>query len=161
MRKFLHTTIFSCGVVVLVLVSTGLTHLGASADSGQPQLPIINIQINDAKLAVEIANEPRQRYHGLSLRESLPENAAMLFVYRRADKLLFTMRDTSIPLSIAFIDENLTINEILDMEPFQDGPYPAQYLSQYALETRQGWFNRNNIRVGDQLKPETPLPAGR
>ncbi len=148
-------------LILCTLLTIGLGYRGATADGGQPKLPVINISINDAVLEVEIAHEPRQRFHGLSMRETLPENAGMLFVYRAEDKLLFTMRGTSIPLSIAFVDKDLKINEILDMEPFEDGPFPSQHLSKFALETRQGWFSRNNIGVGDQLIPEKNLPIGR
>lgn len=148
-------------VLLLVIAGAGLTKLWARADGGQPKLPVINININNATLEVEIANVPKQRYHGLSKRKTLAENAAMLFVYQREEKLLFTMRDTTIPLSIAFVDKDFRINEILDMQPLQDGPFPAQYRSKYALETRQGWFTRNNVDVGDLLVPEKPIPAGR
>jgi len=89
----------------------------------------------------------------------MAENKAMLFVYRRERSLLFTMRDTSIPLSIAFIDKNLVINEIIDMQPFEDGPFAAQHESMYALETNQGWFERHGVSIGDKLIMRGILPG--
>lgn len=126
-------------------------------NAGQPELPRVLVKINEATLDVELATSSRQRYHGLSFRSALAENEAMLFVYPSEKSLLFTMRNTSIPLSIAFIDEDLVINEILDMQPFDDGPYPARFASKYALETNQGWFARNDVKVGDRLSLERGL----
>jgi len=146
----------------LLLLSVPFLPMTSTAQlDGQPELPRILININTAVLDVEIANSSRQRYNGLSLRESLAENAAMLFVYRAEGVRVFTMRDTSIPLSIAFIDDNLTINEIFDMEPFEDGPYPASFPSMYALEVRQGWFQRAGVSVGDKLIPKVSIPTAR
>jgi len=129
------------------------------AATGQPELPRVRITINQAELDVELASTPRQRFHGLSFRKSMAENKAMLFVYRRERSLLFTMRDTSIPLSIAFIDKNLVINEIIDMQPFEDGPFAAQHESMYALETNQGWFERHGVSIGDKLIMRGILPG--
>ena len=63
-------------------------------------------------MTVEIAATGDQRFMGLSFRRSMPEYAGMLFVYQQEQPLTFTMRNTLIPLSIAFVSKNLVINEI-------------------------------------------------
>ena len=140
------------GKLLLLLIL--LPFAQPTLSGGQAPLPQIKIRIGEATLITELAVTPRQRFNGLSGRESLAEDQAMLFVYKREQPLQFTMRGTSIPLSIAFIDNELIIREILDMEPFEHGPYPSSAQARYALEVRQGWFDRHNISVGDKIHPE-------
>jgi len=119
----------------------------------QPTLPVSMFMVNGVSVAAEVADEPFERRQGLSYRKTLGKNAGMLFVYTAERELAFTMRYASIPLSIAFLDKSLRILEILDMEPFTDGPYPSKHKAQYALEMNQGWFAHNNVKPGDQLQP--------
>ena len=119
----------------------------------QPMLETIKFKINDVHLVAEIANDSHERLRGLSFRESLEPDSGMLFVYATEKELLFTMQDASIPLSIAFIDKDMTILEILTMTPFTKGPYPSASPARFALEMNQGWFEKNNIKPGDKLEP--------
>lgn len=119
----------------------------------QPTLPTEVYVVKDVRITVEIADEPTERRRGLSYRNTLEANSGMLFVYPAEQKLAFTMRHASIPLSIAFMDKNMNILEIFDMEPFTDGPYPSAHLAQFALEMNQGWFAKHKIKPGDRLRP--------
>lgn len=118
----------------------------------QPKLNTIPIEINDIEIEVEVASSNYQRNRGLSYRKHLATNAGMLFVYQKPQQLIFTMRETSIPLSIAFISEDLVIIEILKMQPWAQENYPASQPARYALEVNQGWFERNGIKAGDRLQ---------
>lgn len=130
----------------------------SQADSrAQETLEQILISIGDHELITEVAHTPRQRYNGLSYRQSLDENAAMLFVYAKEQPLHFTMRFASIPLSIAFIDENLVITDIQKMTPLQEGPWSSKYPAKFALEVNQGWFEKRGIKEGDTLELK-PIP---
>ncbi len=125
----------------------------ANADTqAQPKLQVVGLNMGDKTLVTEIANTPDQRYMGLSFRQSLAENEAMLFVYTREQPLVFTMRNTLIPLSIAYISEDFVINEIYDMPVGDNLLFPSKAPAKYALEVNQGWFKRNNIDVGYQIK---------
>lgn len=110
---------------------------------------------NKVKLKVEVANTPAKRNLGLMNRTSLPKDQGMLFVFDRPQKLSFWMRNTYIPLSIGYFDENRVLKEIHQMKPqnmlekSQDlRSYPSQCLCQYAIEVNQGWFKKNKIKIG-------------
>lgn len=120
-----------------------------------PRLPMsgdkILLQVKDKELTVEIASSSIARENGLMFRESLPESAGMLFVYSRPQKLSFWMRNTTVPLSIAFLDDSGKILQIEDMHPKDETRTVSMYLVRYALEVNQGWFRRNGIGVGDSI----------
>lgn len=106
-------------------------------------------------LDVEVAYTARARAQGLMHRTSLPENAGMLFVFEEAQVLAFWMKNTLIPLSIAFIDPRWRINDIQDMDPPKPGGEIPIYLSKhparYALEVNQSFFRRHGITVGARV----------
>ena len=109
-------------------------------------------------VTVEVVADPRGRSRGLMERESLPPDGGMLFVYPSERELEFWMKNTRIPLSIAFLDRSGEIVRILDMEP--DHRDPARPLPRYrsgspalfALEMEKGWFREHGARVGDRVR---------
>ncbi len=112
----------------------------------------ITIRVDGIPVRVEVADSPEKRRQGLMFRETLPANEGMLFVFEREQLLSFWMKDTSIPLSIAFITRDGEIADIQDMEPldertFHQSPRPALY----ALEMNQGWFGRRRVEAGDRV----------
>ncbi len=120
-------------------------------DQGQPRLPTIVLSVGEHELIVEVASTSQQRYDGLSFRTQLGDDEGMLFVYRQPRMLTFTMRNTLLPLSIAYIDADLVINEILDMDVGPGQLFPSQGLVQYALEVRKGWFEERGITAGTKV----------
>lgn len=113
---------------------------------------------NGVELQVEVARTFAQRQQGLMNRNHLDENAGMLFIFNHPHKLSFWMKNTYIPLSIAYIDKNKVIKEIYAMEPqvmmHKDQNltnYPSHCACLYALEVNQGWFRKNKIEVGDKI----------
>ena len=82
----------------------------------------------------------------------LPENEGMLFIYRREEILSFWMKNTTIPLSIAFIDKKGIITEIRDMKPLGMDSIRSAKPAQYALEVNRGWFTKNGIKVGSKVE---------
>jgi uncharacterized protein len=116
------------------------------------ELPTAAVSINGHRLVVELAATPLSRACGLSKRSALDENQGMLFVYPRSDLRTFWMKDTWIPLSIAFLDDSGTIINIEIMSPDQTGKkYRSRIAALYALEVNQGWFRLHGITVGDQV----------
>jgi uncharacterized protein len=101
---------------------------------------------------LEIADTPQLRTVGLSRRQSLPEQSGMLFVWPSEQHGAFWMKDTYIPLSIAFISADGRIMEIQDMEPLSEELHRPAQPYRYALEVNQGFFDRNGIRAGDQVE---------
>jgi uncharacterized protein len=125
--------------------------------SGPSGLPIVTIDAsggNKVLVRVEIADGPFEQQRGLMYRTSLGEERGMLFVYRREQPLSFWMKNTRIPLSIAFIDSKGRITDILDMKPLDDKAphYISSEPVQYALEVNQGFFDEHGVKVGDHAE---------
>ncbi|HLC27870.1 MAG TPA: DUF192 domain-containing protein [Dehalococcoidia bacterium] len=116
---------------------------------------------SEIDLLVEIADDAQERTRGLMLRESLPESQGMLFVFEQEGNHSFWMKDTTIPLSIAFIDGAGNIIGIRNMEPLDLTLLSpgAPYL--YAVEVNRGWFERNGIGIGStvNIPGTTPAPS--
>jgi uncharacterized membrane protein (UPF0127 family) len=102
-------------------------------------------------IKVEIAKTDEERSRGLMFRKSLADGEGMLFVFERDQPLSFWMKNTLIPLSIAYISSDGRIMEIRDMEPGNLDPVRSSRSVRYALEVPQGWFGRVNLGIGDRL----------
>lgn len=139
------------GVVpgLLLLLSAAV-----AACSGNEEMR--TVRIGSYELRVEIADSDEEQRRGLMFREELPAKQGMLFVFDREAPRSFWMRNTSIPLSIAYIDAEGRIVSIHDMEPFSEEPVPSRGPAQYALEVNQGEFARNGVGPGDTVQ----LPDG-
>ncbi len=115
------------------------------------------VYFNNDSLIVEIAKTPKELEKGLMGRKSLPEDRGMLFIFEREGIYPFWMKNTSIPLSIAFIDKDCKIVQIEDMEPFDTiSLYTPFSPIKYALEVNRGWFKRHNIKIGSSLSFSIP-----
>jgi uncharacterized membrane protein (UPF0127 family) len=99
---------------------------------------------------VEVADEPEERTRGLMGRDALAPDSGMYFVYEQAHRHGFHMRNTRIPLSIAFIRPDGVIADIKDMRPYDETPVAPDQGYKDALEMNQGWFAKNDVRVGDR-----------
>lgn len=118
----------------------------------QEKKNLIPLFIKDKKLLVEIARTEKEKAHGLMFRTKLAENEGMLFIYEEEEILSFWMKNTFIPLSIAFIDRHGRIIDMKDMEPFSLDTHRSARPAQYALEVNKGWFQKNGIKIGDMVK---------
>lgn len=107
------------------------------------------IQIGNEPLDVEVAETPQQLAKGLRFRQTLAENAGMLFVFPAPQRVTFWMKDASIPLSIAFIQSDGKIVQIRPMQPYDETPVPSlSNAISYTLLVNQGWFERHGIEAG-------------
>jgi uncharacterized protein len=109
------------------------------------------IKVGKATLKVNISRTKQSQAKGLMHIKSLPCDHGMVFEYPEEQILNFWMKNTTIPLSIAFIDKNSQIIEIRDMDPMSEKRISSSEPAQYALETNKGWFDGNNIKVGDSV----------
>ena len=138
--------------------STGTTAVGKEeTTSGPSGLRTLVIDASGAKkvrVRVEVADDLAEQAKGLMDRTALGVNRGMLFVFPEEQKLTFWMKNTLIPLSIAFIDSELRIVDIQDMRPLDDEPpsYVSSGPAQYALEVNQGFFERRGVKVGDRVE---------
>lgn len=116
----------------------------------QDELEYATIKIGDKHLAVEIAADHKARERGLMFREEISEGTGMLFVYPRPTIIKLWMKNTYIPLSTAFIDEDGKITQILQMENVDSTKiYKSKENAKYALEVPLSWFKKNDIKIGD------------
>ena len=115
------------------------------------QSPRYTIRAGSARLSVEVARTEGQRALGLMYRDALPDNHGMLFIFDEIAPRSFWMKDTRIPLSIAYMASDGTVLEIHHMEPFSLEPVRSRAAVPLALEVNQGWFERNGVRIGDQF----------
>jgi uncharacterized membrane protein (UPF0127 family) len=149
-----------CAKKSLVSFAIGIS-LIFIAHTGWPcpfELPTIRVAVKEHDLTIELATTPETRSCGLSFRDSLPAHRGMLFVYAEPEILTFWMKNTRMPLSIAFIDTAGRVVSIQKMNPFPtttvyESPVPALY----ALEVNQGWFEKNGVGVGDVVEFRLPI----
>ena len=116
------------------------------------QAAMVTISVAGHPVRVEVADEPEERQQGLMYRDSLPDGQGMLFVYEEERTLSFWMRNTQIPLDIAFLDRSGRIVDIRELEPFDEESVASRQPAMYALEVRRGWFEENEVRVGDRVE---------
>lgn len=121
--------------------------------------PLAELGINAKRIKPEVASTPATRQIGLMHRKALPAQQGMLFVYPDSDVRCMWMKNTLIPLSVAFIDGNGRILNIEDMQPNTRDYHCSVSPAQYALETNLGWFRDNGIKTGDTVSGLESLTA--
>ena len=142
---------------LLLLVVALLFACGLRAE----ELPTVNLRIGDHKLVAEVAATNPTRTKGLMYRFSLQPDHGMLFVFDAPQPLAFWMRNTYIPLSIAFIGADGRILNIEDMAPRTDDTHPSKGPALYTLEMKKGWFAERNIRAGDRVDGLEKVPRAK
>ncbi len=139
------------GLFLALFVGTAAVLPGCSNDRAD-----VTIRIGSYTVSAEVADTPEARRRGLMQRESLPPNRGMLFVFPDEEPRSFWMRNTSIPLSIIYIDADGVIVSIHRMTPYSEESVPSWGAAKYALEVNQGEPAANGVRAGDRVT----LPAG-
>ena len=102
-------------------------------------------------LDLEIPSTPEAFSAGLMFRESLGKDSGMLFVFKEAGEKSFHMTNTTIPLDIAFINEDGIIESIKELKPLDETHVFSDAKVLYAIEVNRGWFTENNVQVGDKV----------
>jgi uncharacterized membrane protein (UPF0127 family) len=103
-------------------------------------------------IQAEVAATPTQQMIGMMGRRSMGTNEGMLFVYEQPDRLCFWMRNTLIPLSIAFVADDGRIVHLADMKPLDETSHCSTEPVRFALEMNQGWFAKRGMKKGDRLR---------
>jgi uncharacterized membrane protein (UPF0127 family) len=124
----------------------------------QPPLPTVKLTAGIHVITAEVAATPQTRAFGLMHRERLAPNHGMLFVFETKSPQCFWMRNTPLPLTIAFIEDDGTIEQLANMAPREETNHCSRKPVRYALEMEQGWFARRGLGEGARLGG---LPAGR
>ncbi len=129
----------------------GLVLLLAALPAPAQQLPVARLSAGIHLIQAEVVSDGEARARGLMHRKSLPPNAGMLFIFDDQGIHCMWMKNTLIPLSVAFIDDRGTIVNIEDMEPHSLDSHCAARPVRYALEMNRGWFAAKGIRPGTRL----------
>ena len=119
--------------------------------AAQPPLPTVTLQVAGQAVVAEVADDDPERTAGLMFRTELPSGRGMLFVYPEARPRSFWMKNTLLPLSIAYLSETGRVVSIADMTPHDTRGVPSGGPAMYALEVPQGWFQAHGVRVGDRI----------
>lgn len=140
----LLTQMVLCSMILWYVVFS----IGCGAENPQET---VELRVGSDIYRVEVARSPEERQTGLMNREELGEFEGMLFVFERDQQLSFWMKDTLVPLSIAYLGKDGTIKEMYDMTPLSTRPVGSRFSARYALELPQGAFERSGARVGDRI----------
>ena len=126
---------------------------GAPALAQQaPRFPVVALTAGIHLIKAEVAATDEERQQGLMLREKMAANEGMVFVFQAPAGVCMWMKNTLLPLSVAFIDEAGKIVNIEDMKPQTTESHCAKKLVRYALEMNQGWFKQKNIKPGATIE---------
>jgi uncharacterized membrane protein (UPF0127 family) len=161
----MRTFIVAFFLLALLLAGCGSSGTGATASpraestGGAPGSELRTVTIDssgddEVKVQVEIADSPDELARGLMGRTTLGENRGMLFVFPDEELRSFWMKNTLIPISIAYMDSDGRIVDLQDMKPLDDDPpnYVSTEPAKYALEVNQGFFKERGVKVGDRAE---------
>ena len=153
----LSTRIVTC-LLAFACATSGAAALAQRAPSPDappatqaPSLPAMTLTAGIHRIRAEVADTPAHRARGLMMRERLGPNEGMLFVFERAEVHCFWMKNTPLPLSIAFIADDGTIVNIEKMQALSEDSHCPRRSVRFALEMEQGWFAAKGIEPGRQI----------
>jgi len=146
MRRTTRLALWSVGLLL------ALSPVAACKPS-PPKNPARTYELTFGKVVVkaELACTPAERRRGLMFRKSLPEDGGMLFVFPKPKKAAFWMKNTRVPLDVAFIGSSGRILQISRLRPYSEKLVRSRYVVKYALEVRRGFFASHRIKVGDRM----------
>ena len=144
----------------VLLLRRGLLALAVVAAAGawpqdQPQnLAATTLKVGMHSIRAQLAITPMQRQIGLMHRREMPSHEGMLFVFDEPSQQCFWMRNTLIPLSIAFLAEDGTVVNLADMKPQSDDSHCSAKPVRFVLEMNQGWFAKRGVKPGTRISGE-------
>jgi uncharacterized protein len=124
----------------------------ATAQDGPQKLPAITLTAGMHLIQAEVAQNPEQRGIGLMHRPKMGANEGMLFVFESATQQCFWMKNTLLPLSIAFLDTDGSVVNIEDMAPQTLNGHCSSKPVRFALEMNQGWFSKRGVKPGSRIQ---------
>ncbi|MCE1240839.1 MAG: DUF192 domain-containing protein [Azonexaceae bacterium] len=133
-------------------VLAALLAVNALVAQAQENLPLVELTAGFHRIEAEVAANDRTRQVGLMNRRTMPPQRGMLFVFDQPNTHCMWMRNTLIPLSVAFMDEDGRIINIEDMQPQTENNHCARRPARYALEMNLGWFAQRGIAAGASLR---------
>ena len=140
MKRFFSTAFFSLWCV-----------LSFAQDQPQTQLARIKLQLGMYQIDTQVAQTPDQRSIGLMFRSDMPAHEGMLFVFDQPSTQCFWMKNTLLPLTVAFVADDGTIVNLADMKPQSTDSHCSLKPVRFVLEMHQGWFTKKGFKAGNKL----------
>ena len=122
-------------------------------------MPVFTLHMGGREVQVEVANKPATRFSGLMYRRELDEDTGMLFIFPDSARRAFWMKNTLIPLSVAFIDEKGVIENILEMPPETEQNFLSNGPAKFVLEMNTGWYTKRGVKPGDSILDVLKAPT--
>jgi uncharacterized membrane protein (UPF0127 family) len=141
-------------VLLAGVLGFGVLFFGTQVSAqNTPQMSLERTQLMAGmhRLDVQLALTPEQRQIGLMWRKDMPQHEGMLFVFEQPSTQCFWMRNTLIPLTAAFLEDDGTIVNLADMKPLSDDSHCSTKPVRFVLEMNQGWFAKRQIKPGFKL----------
>jgi len=135
----------------LLLAALALCSAAALAEDAPQQLPAIRLSAGIHNIQAQVAQTPDERATGLMFRRSMGPNEGMLFAFEEPGVQCFWMKNTLLPLSAAFVQDDGTVTNIEDMKPQTLDSHCSKKPVRFVLEMNQGWFAKRGIKAGDKL----------
>jgi uncharacterized protein len=123
-------------------------------DDAQTNLPRIKLGAGMHQIDTQLAQTPEQRQIGLMWRKTMPQHEGMLFIFEQPSKQCFWMMNTLLPLTAAFVADDGTVVNLVDMQPQTTDSHCSEKPVRYVLEMNQGWFAKKGIKAGARLTGE-------
>ena len=136
----------------LASLALALFASAAHPQASPQKLPAIKLSAGMHVLNVEVAETPQEHSIGLMFRQSMPTNDGMLFIFDRPGQQCFWMKNTLLPLSVAFISDDGSIANIEDMKPQTLDSHCSKKEVRFVLEMNDGWFAKRGIRAGMKVQ---------
>lgn len=144
-------TFFKCIFVSVALAVSGIV---LAQESPQLNLQRIKLSAGMHRIDTQVAATPEQRQTGLMWRKEMPQHEGMLFVFEQPSQQCFWMKNTLLPLTAAFVDNDGTVVNLADMKPQTTDPHCSAKPVRYVLEMNKGWFAKKGIKAGYKLGGE-------
>ena len=144
----------SSAALSTALLITALSAAAPALAQQIPQtgLPVVELGAGMHLIHAEVARTDEQRAIGLMARKEMAPNAGMIFVFEQPAQQCFWMRNTLIPLSAAFVADDGTIVNIVEMQPLSDASHCSTKPVRYVLEMNKGWFDKRGLKAGSKLR---------
>lgn len=149
----IELSIFTRNAVASVLAFSAVmapAYVGAQ-DAPQMNLQRIKLTAGMHQIDAQVAMTSEQRQAGLMFRQEMPQHEGMIFIFEQASQQCFWMKNTLLPLSAAFVDDDGIIVNLEDMKPQTLDPHCSSKPVRFVLEMNKGWFARKGIKAGSKL----------
>jgi uncharacterized membrane protein (UPF0127 family) len=134
--------------------------LGLALPALAQSLPVLELQAGFLRIEAEVANTPQTRAQGLMHRNQMAPQRGMLFIFTENAPHCMWMKNTNLPLAVAFIDASGRILNIEEMQPHTENNHCAARPARYALEMNSGWFAQRGVKAGDAIGGIESAPRG-